>query len=145
MPNRALLVLSLRECLAYLAAHSVGRVVFTEGALPAVMPVSYAILDDSLVMSTTEGSRLARAARGSVLAFEVDHLDAATRTGWSVVVTAVPQAVVTAQDRARVSAVLDSWVPGAQDLMFRLPLTVITGRRIETTSDPAPTPVDMSP
>lgn len=139
LDDRALLVLSRRECIAYLRAQSVGRVVFTERALPAVMPVSYAVLDDSLVTSTTPGSRLAAAARGGVLAFEVDQLDAATRTGWSVVVTALPELVVDPVDRARVHSVLRSWAPGSHDLLLRLPLTVVTGRRIE-----AGTAVDTS-
>ncbi len=144
MDKRELLVLSRRECIAYLQGQNVGRVVFTERALPAVMPVSYAVLDDALVMSTAAGSRLAVAARGGVLAFEVDHLDPVTRTGWSVVVTALPEAVIAPQDRARVSLVLDSWAPGSHDLLLRLPLTVITGRRIESTPALVPPGIDTT-
>lgn len=142
--NRALLVLSRRECIAYLRGHSVGRVVFTERALPAVMPVSYAVLGETLVTSTAPGSRLAAAARGGVLAFEVDQLDPRTRTGWSVVVTAIPEPVVDPVDRARVKSVLHSWAPGSHDLLLRLPLTVVTGRRIEAGTALAPSAVDTS-
>ena len=54
--DRALLVLSRRESLTYLREQNVGRVVFTERALPAVMPVSYAVLDEALVISTAPES-----------------------------------------------------------------------------------------
>lgn len=129
--ERALVTLSRRECLDLLRGEEVGRVVFTERALPAIMPVSYAVLDGDVIMATSIGSRLARAARGSVLAFEVDHLDPATRTGWSVVVTGMPDYVVHPREQSRVLAVLNTWAPGRHDLLLRLPITVVTGRRIE--------------
>lgn len=134
--DRSLVVLSRRECLALLQAQQIGRVVFTEGALPAVMPVSYAVLDDAVFVATRTGSRLAVAARGGVLAFEVDHLDPATRSGWSVVVTAFPEFVTLPVEQSRALSVLDSWVPGRNELILRLPLTVVSGRRI--LADPPP-------
>jgi uncharacterized protein len=129
--ERALVALSRRECLDLLRGEEVGRVVFTERALPAIVPVSYALLHDDVILATGSGSRLAEAARGGVLAFEVDHLDPLTRTGWSVVVTGMPEYVVHPQEQARVLSVLDMWAPGRHDLLLRLPATVVTGRRIE--------------
>ena len=128
--ERSLVVLSRRECLALLRAERVGRVVFSERAMPAVLPVSYAVLGEDVVLATTSGSRLARAALGGVLAFEVDHLDPDTRTGWSVVVTGLALHVVDPIEQSRVLSVLDSWAPGRLDLILRLPSTVVTGRRI---------------
>ena len=134
--DRSLVVLSRRECLTLLHAQKIGRMVFTEGALPAVLPVSYAVLDDAVFVATRIGSRLAVAARGGVLAFEVDHLDPATRSGWSVVVTAFPEFVTLPVEQSRALSVLDSWVPGRNELILRLPLTVVSGRRI--LADPPP-------
>jgi nitroimidazol reductase NimA-like FMN-containing flavoprotein (pyridoxamine 5'-phosphate oxidase superfamily) len=119
----------------------VGRAVFTERALPAVLPVSYAVLGEELVLATSTGSRLARAARDGVLAFEVDRLDPATRTGWSVVVTGLPEPVVDPAEQARIHTVLDTWAPGRHDLLLRLPVTVVTGRRIEAEQVPAGAPM----
>lgn len=129
--ERALVVLSQRECLALLRTEQVGRVVFTERALPAVIPVTFAVLDDAIVLATSPGSRLARSARGGVLAFEADRLDPVTRTGWSVVVTGMAEFVADPAEEARVRTVLDPWAPGGHNLVLRLPLTVMTGRRIE--------------
>jgi len=138
--ERALLVLSRRECLELLRTEQVGRVVFTEKALPAIVPVTFVVLDDGIVLATRPGSRLARCARGGVLAFEVDRLDPATRTGWSVVVTAVAEYVADPATEARVRTVLDPWAPGGNNLVLRLPLTVITGRRIEAEGRPVTSP-----
>jgi nitroimidazol reductase NimA-like FMN-containing flavoprotein (pyridoxamine 5'-phosphate oxidase superfamily) len=129
--ERSLVVLSRPECLALLRADRVGRVVFSERALPAVLPVTYAVLGEDIVLATTSGSRLAQAALGGVLAFEVDHLDPDTRTGWSVVVTGLAVQVIEPVEQSRVRSVLDSWAPGRLDLLLRLPSTVVTGRRIE--------------
>ena len=142
--ERALVVLSQRECLALLRTEQVGRVVFTERALPAVIPVTFAVLDDAIVLATRAGSRLARSARGSVLAFEADRLDPVTRTGWSVVVTGMAEYVVDPADEARIGVVLDPWAPGGNNLVLRLPLTVISGRRIEAELGPAASPATAS-
>jgi nitroimidazol reductase NimA-like FMN-containing flavoprotein (pyridoxamine 5'-phosphate oxidase superfamily) len=141
--ERALVVLSQRECLALLRSEQVGRVVFTEKALPAVIPVTYAVLDDAIVLATRAGSRLARSARGGVLAFEADRLDPVTRTGWSVVVTGMAEYVSDPAEVARIRTVLDPWAPGGHNLVLRLPLTVVTGRRVETDGLPGSSPAGV--
>jgi uncharacterized protein len=78
-------VLEREECLRLAAGGTVGRVVFTEQALPAITPVSYALKDGSVFLKAREGSRLAHATNGSVVAFEVDEFDAELSQGWSVV------------------------------------------------------------
>lgn len=76
-----------RECRRLLAGLSVGRVVYTLGALPAVQPARYRLgADGSVLLSTAAGSELARAVAGALVAFEAGELDAADGTGWSVTV-----------------------------------------------------------
>ena len=53
-------VLSRTECLRLLASAKVGRVVYTDGALPAVTPVNFALDGTVVVFPTATGSRLAR-------------------------------------------------------------------------------------
>ena len=137
MPNedRSLLALSHSESVDLLSGAQVGRVVFSERALPAVVPVTFALHADGIVMHTSRDTSLAVAAeRGDVLAFEVDDIDPASRTGWSVVVLGKPELVTNAKDRARINLVLESWVSGHHDVCIRLPLTVVTGRRIASSS-----------
>jgi len=77
--------LETEECWRLLRSDSVGRIVYTFQALPAVVPVNYVVLGESLLVRTSVGSRLGQLADDTVVAFEVDDIDRATRTGWSVV------------------------------------------------------------
>jgi len=83
-------VLDRIECLALMRSVPVGRIVFTERALPAIRPVGFALDDDGggrcVVIATTPDSRLAAATRDSIVAFQTDAYDAADGTGWSVTV-----------------------------------------------------------
>lgn len=129
--ERSLEAMSHSESVELLSRSQVGRVVFTERAMPAVAPVTYVLHADSIVMHTSGDTRLAAAAaRGGVLAFEVDDIDPTSRTGWSVVVLGEPRLVTSAEERARMHLVLEPWAPGQFDVCIRLPLTVVTGRRI---------------
>ena len=125
------MALSRIESVDLLSRAQVGRVVFTERALPAVVPVTFALHADSIVMRTSETTSLAAAAsRGGVLAFEVDDFDPASRCGASVVVLGLPELVTLAAERACINLVLEPWAPGHNDVWIRLPLTMVTGRRI---------------
>ena len=128
--ERSLETLSKRDAIALLSTVSVGRVVFTVGALPAIVPVAFAVHGDAIVMRTSSESRLARAAPGGVLAFEVDDVDPATRTGWSVVVTGLASTVSDPVERAIIDGMVETFAPGKIDACIRLPLTVVTGRRV---------------
>jgi hypothetical protein len=48
--------------------------------------------------------------------------------------------VVYRADVARFRWVLDPWAPGGKNLVLRLPLTVMTGRRIEAEVAPTASP-----
>jgi nitroimidazol reductase NimA-like FMN-containing flavoprotein (pyridoxamine 5'-phosphate oxidase superfamily) len=72
------------ECLRLLANALIGRVVFTEAALPAAHPVTYLLDGDEVVFRTAGGGKLAAATLHRVVAFQVDEVDPAGRTGWSV-------------------------------------------------------------
>jgi uncharacterized protein len=84
-----------QECLRLLGTTAIGRVAYTEAALPAIRPVSYTLRDGAVVIPTQADSSLAFALRGAVVAFEADSYDHAARTGWSVTVVG-PSWVVTA-------------------------------------------------
>jgi nitroimidazol reductase NimA-like FMN-containing flavoprotein (pyridoxamine 5'-phosphate oxidase superfamily) len=128
--ERSLETLSQQDSVALLSTIPVGRVVFTVGALPAIVPVAFAVHDGAVVMRTSPESRLAKAAPGGVLAFEIDDIDAETRTGWSVVVMGVATVVVDPEARAAIDGVVEAFAPGQRDVYIRLPLTVVTGRRV---------------
>jgi hypothetical protein len=81
--------LSRDECLLLAASVSVGRVIYTRRALPAVDLVNFAFDHGDIIIRTERGSKLAAATQHSVVAFETDRLDADQRAGWSV--TAIGQ------------------------------------------------------
>lgn len=109
---------------------SIGRVVFADRGLPAVLPVTFLVEGDAVFFRTAEGSRLARAGDDEVLAFQADVLNPTTRTGWSVVVTGNAEVVADPATRAAMMERLEPWVPGIKDVVIRIPLTVVSGRRI---------------
>jgi nitroimidazol reductase NimA-like FMN-containing flavoprotein (pyridoxamine 5'-phosphate oxidase superfamily) len=67
-----------------LATGEIGRVGITIGALPAIFPVNYRLIDGSIVIRTASGSKMPAAAERAVVAFEVDDYQLADRSGWSV-------------------------------------------------------------
>ncbi|MER7706039.1 pyridoxamine 5'-phosphate oxidase family protein [Kitasatospora sp. NPDC097605] len=75
------------RALELLGRTGVGRVVYTVGALPAVLPVRFR-LDPlgGVLLSTAADSELARAVEGAVIAFEADEVDGRDGTGWCVTV-----------------------------------------------------------
>ena len=131
-PPVSLATLDRDEAVTLLGPRGMCRVVFTVDALPAVLPVNYAVDGGDVVLSTRIGSRLASAADGGVLAVQVDDLDSESRTGWSVVITGVAELLPDGAEWQRVRLLLDQWVPERDDIGIRLPMTVVTGRRIVT-------------
>nr|WP_281371819.1 pyridoxamine 5'-phosphate oxidase family protein [Petropleomorpha daqingensis] len=69
-----------------LATTAIGRLAYTQAALPVVRPVSFSLDGDEVLIPATPGSPLLGAVRGSVVAFEADAYDAIARTGWTVTV-----------------------------------------------------------
>ncbi|MGW3040237.1 pyridoxamine 5'-phosphate oxidase family protein [Kitasatospora sp. NPDC001159] len=91
-----------QHCFRLLASSSVGRVVYTVGALPAVLPVPYRIGGDgSVLLRVAARSELVRAVSGALVAFEAGEIDGTDGTGWSVTVLG----------RADVSEVSDEEAP----------------------------------
>ena len=122
-------VLSRAEAVALLETQEVGRLVYTRRALPAVIPVNYAVCGGAILIWTGSGSSLAQAVRGSVVAFQVDDLNRAAHSGWSVTVTGSAHLVVDESERAR--ARVDGpvpWAPGLKEYLIRIPMTIVTGR-----------------
>src|SRR3546814_20231248 len=91
--DHGLELLSEEEARELLDHSEIGRVGVTMGAIPAIFPVNYAIVDDLLVFRTAPGSKLSAATEGAVVAFDDAAFDGASRTGRSVRVGGRPQGV----------------------------------------------------
>jgi uncharacterized protein len=111
--------LTVEECRRLLSTVPIGRVIHTERALPALTPVNFRVDDGDVVLHTASRSPLGRMGPGTVVAFEVDHFDTASGTGWSVVLTGT----VTAEEGLRSH--------NHNDRVIRLHPEVITGKRLD--------------
>ena len=123
--------LSRPECLALLPTVPFGRLVFTEGALPAVIPVNFLLDSAGLVVRTAPGSSVARIATGTVVALQADDVDTAQRCGWSVTVVGQARTVRDPVELARLEALpLSPWVAGDRNAYVVVEVGIVTGRRI---------------
>ena len=131
---RDLVELSRSDCLRLLAAGSVGRVVFTERALPAAHPVNYLLDGEEVVFRTGGGGKLAAATVHNIVAFQVDDIRADAQTGWSVLGVGEAYEVT---DAARLRSLLPRlprpWAASAVNgHTIAIPLRRLTGRRLGT-------------
>lgn len=118
-------------CFRLLSAVPVGRVVATAGALPLVVPVTFALDGHAVVFRTASGGTLAAATNHVVVAFEADVVDPEQRTGWSVVVTGVAMPVTDVSELVRLEQLgLVPWAPGQRDQYVRITPGLVTGRRL---------------
>jgi nitroimidazol reductase NimA-like FMN-containing flavoprotein (pyridoxamine 5'-phosphate oxidase superfamily) len=114
-----------------LAGGEVGRVGICIGALPAIFPVNYRLIDGAIVFWTSPGSKMSTAAEGAVVAFEVDDYQPADRTGWSVLAVGRAELVTDPDIAARVKATyLQPFVDGRRDTLVRIEPTFLSGRRL---------------
>jgi uncharacterized protein len=140
--GRLLEVLDVAECRRLLATASIGRIAFTEGAMPVIQPASFALRGEDVFIPTGLSSKMAAGSRGAVLAFEVDDYDLVERTGWNVTVIG-PSRLVSLPDQVRELDALGvlPWAPSTRHCYIALRLTVVRGRRISSTE----VPVDLDP
>lgn len=137
--GQGLEVLDRAECLRLLALATLGRVGFTSGALPAVLPVNFHLDGERIVVRTARGSRLDAALQDAVVAFEVDELDPMCRSGWSVSVTGVATEVSdpTELDAAH-RALVVHWASVGAEAVLAISTELLSGRRIITAARSAP-------
>ncbi|MGO9583707.1 MAG: pyridoxamine 5'-phosphate oxidase family protein [Acidimicrobiales bacterium] len=122
--------LSRNECLRLLATSPIGRVGLSVEALPAVLPVNFAVFDGDVVFRTAEGTKLHAAMAGRVLAFEADGYSTDGLSGWSVLVQGVARLVTEPTELQRaLQLTVEPWaVEGAADQIVRITSTMISGR-----------------
>ncbi|MQS17052.1 pyridoxamine 5'-phosphate oxidase family protein [Streptomyces kaniharaensis] len=120
-------LLDERHCRRLLAGASVGRVVYTVGALPAVLPIRYRLgWDGSVLLRAAARSELVRAVSGALVAFEAGEVDETDGTGWSVTVLGRADVSAVSEDPTAGSAAPQAQPPGQVSIRIRPEL--VTGR-----------------
>jgi nitroimidazol reductase NimA-like FMN-containing flavoprotein (pyridoxamine 5'-phosphate oxidase superfamily) len=129
--------LDAAECLELITPGGIGRVGFNTSGGPVVLPVNYTVHDGAVLFRTAFGGLmdedLSTGIRGVELkiAFEVDHVDEATREGWSVLIQGAAHRISSEEELAAVQrADLEPWAGGERRLYISVTPVQITGRRI---------------
>lgn len=126
-----LVELSRQECLTLLGKASIGRVVFTDRAMPAAQPVNYLLDGEEIIFRTANGSKLAAATRNAVVGFQVDEVDTRTRTGWSVLGVGEAYEIVHPDRLAELAERQpEPWVDDHNAHTISIGLQMLTGRRL---------------
>jgi uncharacterized protein len=126
------------KCRELLGAGLVGRVAVCTPVGPYVVPVNYAVVEDSVVVRTTPHSLLGTHGRDAVVALEVDQFDYERQRGWSVVARGRADAVTAADElqHIRRSWEPNAWADGPRNLFLRLRWSELSGRRLGAGWDP---------
>ena len=124
--------LTSADCRRLIAPGGVGRIAFHTVSGPVVLPVNFAVLADTIVIRTAEGTVIEGHADGPV-ALEVDHIDEALGQGWSVLVRGQAHRVAHPAELRRLQedAVVWPWAGGEREVYVHILPSRITGRRIE--------------
>lgn len=123
-------ILDRDDCLMLLGRAPIGRVIFTEQALPAVQPVPFAFTGSAVVIRAAADSRLAAAARGMVVGFEADEFHPDTAAGWSVMIVGHATPVTDRHQREAFARLqLRQWSRGNGDGYIRIEAERASGRR----------------
>jgi uncharacterized protein len=124
-------VLDRDESLRLLGSAVLGRIAISSGALPTVLPVNFRFDGRRILFRTGVGTKLDAATDNAVVAFEVDEVDPATESGWSVVVTGMAREVKDHTELAGLeSRPLARWASGDDDRVVSISVDLVSGRRI---------------
>jgi nitroimidazol reductase NimA-like FMN-containing flavoprotein (pyridoxamine 5'-phosphate oxidase superfamily) len=128
------------ECLQLLASNDFGRLAVTLGpGAPVIRPVNY-VFDghsQSVVFRSAFGSKLYALLHSARAAFEIDGVDPVTRTGWSVIITGISEAVSNpAEVRHFESLGLEPFEPSEKPHWIRIRARTVSGRRVGAAAAP---------
>ncbi|MFD9270218.1 pyridoxamine 5'-phosphate oxidase family protein [Streptomyces goshikiensis] len=136
------------EALRLLSTVSLGRIVFTRHALPAVRPVNHLVVGEDVIVRIHEDGALGSLVApcdvpGVVVAYEADVIDPVTHLGWSVVVTGYARVVADTDEVDRYASLLRPWVARPMTGALRIRPDLVTGFRLEA-DPPRPLPAVRS-
>jgi uncharacterized protein len=130
-PTSDIEVMSEEECMDLLRSHRVGRIALTDHGQPLIFPVNYAVDDRAVVFRTAPGMKLAEAPMSKV-AFEIDEVDVASGTAWSVMIQGIAYEITGALDSLSErlqQLVVEPMAPGERRNWVAVMRREISGRR----------------
>lgn len=120
------------QCWELLRQTSLGRVVFTRHAMPAIRLVNHLVDARTIVIRSHLGSAITGHASGdgAVVCYETDDIEPVRHSGWSVVATGTARLVTDPDAVSRYQQALDPWVPQPMDQVIAITPAMITGIRL---------------
>ncbi len=135
--QRRLESLPRAESLRLLSTVSLGRLVFTHLALPAIRPVNHAVAGDQIIIRAYLGTAISAAIRdgaGTVVAYEADLIDPDTHLGWSVIIVGRATRLTDPAEAARYRELLRPWVVNGADDIIVIQADMVDGFRLVETA-----------
>ena len=119
------------ECWYLLGSTEIGRLAVAIRNRPDIFPVNYAVQDETIIINTAPGTKLAAAVLGRAVAFEADVIDPSTKTAWSVVVRGHAEEITELEELVEMDELgIEPWTPTTKTRFMRIIPEVVTGRRI---------------
>jgi nitroimidazol reductase NimA-like FMN-containing flavoprotein (pyridoxamine 5'-phosphate oxidase superfamily) len=136
--RRYLQQLSRSKALALLGSVPMGRLVFTDQALPAIRPVNHLVEGETIIVRATSGAAITAAARrdGTVVAYEADCIDADSQLGWSVIVVGTARLMDDEHAAPRYRARLRPWISDPANDVITISADMISGYRMVAAQEP---------
>lgn len=132
MPLQELNPLQREQSIELMQTASVGRLIFTEQALPAVQLVDFRWWRGDVVIRITDAALLSAVSRNHVVAFEADELGADLDHGWSVTVVGHCRVITEVPDLMALAAMFPRPSTGGRhDYFVRVRAEKVSGRRFE--------------
>ena len=133
MTQRKLEQLTPVECLELLKETTIGRIVFTTSGGPVAFPVNFGLVRDKVVIRIERQSSLRNALQNPI-AFEVDHIDPDTNSGWSVLLRGIAREVSNDQVPDLVHQMKNTlprpWAEGVHNVWVVIEPREVTGRKL---------------
>jgi hypothetical protein len=135
--QRRLESLPRAESLRLLSTVSLGRLVFTHLALPAIRPVKHAVAGDQVIIRAYLGATISAAVgdrSGTVVAYEADLIDPDTHLGWSVIIVGRATRLTDPAEADRYRELLQPWVVDGADDIIVIQADMVDGFRLVETA-----------
>jgi Pyridoxamine 5'-phosphate oxidase len=131
--GRMMEALSRDESLRLLASIPIGRVIFTQLALPAIRLVYHLVENDQIVIRAHLGAAITAMTGpqgGTVVAYEADMIDTRDHVGWSVIVVGRAWRLPDTGEDTRYRQALRPWATGVPDDIIAIRADVVDGHRL---------------
>ncbi|MHA7155733.1 pyridoxamine 5'-phosphate oxidase family protein [Arthrobacter sp. TMN-50] len=128
---RASQTLNADECWALMAGQTTGRIGFLYEGMVTIFPLNCIVYDGGVYFRTSEDAVIARSQLEQA-AFQLDHIDTPTRSGWTILVNGPVNRIT---DPALLKTLWGSradepWAPGQRNVFFGISPRKISGRRL---------------